>query len=60
MRRQRSSASSAVLPNDGKFEIQEQEATTMPIKHEEIIEDLEDHMRNLGGGRSEWCVGTAT
>jgi hypothetical protein len=31
----------------------------MPIKHEEIIEDLEDHVRKFGGERSEWCVGTA-
>jgi hypothetical protein len=31
----------------------------MPIKHEEIIEDLEDHIRRFGGERSEWCVGTA-
>jgi hypothetical protein len=31
----------------------------MPIKHEEIIEDLEVHIRKFGGERSEWCVGTA-
>ena len=31
----------------------------MPIKHEEIIEDLEDHIRKFGGERGEWCVGTA-
>ena len=31
----------------------------MPINHEEIIEDLEDHIRKFGGERSEWCVGTA-
>jgi hypothetical protein len=31
----------------------------MPIKHEEIIEDREDHIRKFGGERSEWHVGTA-
>ena len=31
----------------------------MPIIHEEIIEDLEDHIRKFGGERSEWWVGTA-
>ena len=31
----------------------------MPIKHEETIEDLEDHFRKFGGERSDWCVGTA-
>ena len=31
----------------------------MPIKHEEIIEDLEDHIRKSGGEHREWCVGTA-
>ena len=31
----------------------------MPITHEEIIEDLQDHIRRFGGESSEWCVGTA-
>ncbi len=31
----------------------------MPIKHEEIIEDLEDNMKRFGGERGDWCVGTA-
>ena len=31
----------------------------MPIKHDEIIEDLEDHIRKFGGERSAWFGGTA-
>jgi len=31
----------------------------MPINHEEIIEDLEAHIRKSGGAFGEWCVGTA-
>ena len=31
----------------------------MPIIHEEIIEDIEAHIRKFGGECSEWCVGTA-
>jgi len=31
----------------------------MAINHEEIIEEIERHIRKLGGERSEWCAGTA-
>jgi hypothetical protein len=31
----------------------------MPINHDEIIEEIEGHIRELGGGFGEWCVGTA-
>ena len=31
----------------------------MAISREEIIEDLELHMRKSGGELSAWCVGTA-
>jgi hypothetical protein len=31
----------------------------MPISHNEIIEEIERHIRKFGGGQSEWCVGTA-
>ena len=31
----------------------------MPRNHEEIIAEIEDHMRKLGGGTGDWCVGTA-
>ena len=31
----------------------------MPINHDEIIEEIERHIRKFGGERSEWCVGTA-
>jgi hypothetical protein len=31
----------------------------MPIKHDEIIEEIERHIRKFGGKQSEWCVGTA-
>ena len=31
----------------------------MRINHEEIIEELEEHIRKFGGGFGEWCVGTA-
>ncbi len=31
----------------------------MLINHEEIIQDLEDHIRKFGGERGEWFVGTA-
>ena len=53
--------SSAVLPNDGRFEIQDsrREATTEPINQNEIIEDVEGQIRKCGGRWSEWYVGTA-
>jgi len=31
----------------------------MPIKHDEIIEEIEGHIRKFAGGFGEWCVGTA-
>jgi len=31
----------------------------MPINHEELIEEIEGHIRKFGGGFGEWCVGTA-
>ena len=31
----------------------------MPPKHEEIIAEIQDHMRKLGGSAGAWCVGTA-
>ena len=31
----------------------------MPIYHEEMIEDIEAHIRKFGGGFGEWCVGAA-
>jgi len=31
----------------------------MPINHEEMIEEIEGHIRKFGGGFAEWCVGTA-
>ena len=31
----------------------------MPISHEEIIEEIERHIRKFGGEHSQWCVGTA-
>jgi hypothetical protein len=31
----------------------------MPINHDEIIEEIEGHIRKFGGGFGEWCVGTA-
>jgi hypothetical protein len=31
----------------------------MPINHDEIIEEIEAHIRKFGGGFGEWCVGTA-
>ena len=31
----------------------------MPINHDEIIEDIEAHIRKFGGEFGEWCVGTA-
>src|SRR5208282_4868001 len=31
----------------------------MPIKHDEIIDEMEGHIRKFGGGFGEWCVGTA-
>jgi hypothetical protein len=31
----------------------------MPISHDEIIEEIERHIRKFGGEHSEWCVGTA-
>jgi hypothetical protein len=30
----------------------------MPINHDEIIEEIEGHIRKFGGGFGEWCVGT--
>ena len=30
----------------------------MPINHDEIIEEIEGHIRRFGGGFGEWCVGT--
>ena len=34
-------------------------AATMPINHEEMIEEIEGHIRKFGGEFGEWCVGTA-
>jgi len=31
----------------------------MPINHQELIEEIESHIRRSGGGFGEWCVGTA-
>jgi hypothetical protein len=31
----------------------------MPINHQELIEEIESHIRRFGGGFGEWCVGTA-
>ena len=31
----------------------------MPRNHEEIIAEIQDHMRKLGGSAGDWCVGTA-
>ena len=31
----------------------------MPINRQEIIEDVEGHIRKHGGAGEEWCVGTA-
>ena len=31
----------------------------MPRNHEEIIAEIQDHIRKLGGSASDWCVGTA-
>ena len=31
----------------------------MPIIHEELIDEIEGHIRKYGGGFGEWCVGTA-
>jgi len=31
----------------------------MPINHDEIIDEIERHIRKFGGGFGEWCVGTA-
>ena len=31
----------------------------MPINHDEIIEEIERHIRKLGGEHSDWCAGTA-
>jgi hypothetical protein len=31
----------------------------MPINHNELIEEIESHIRRFGGGFGEWCVGTA-
>jgi hypothetical protein len=35
-------------------------AATMPINHNEIIEELEGQIRRSGGRFNEWCVGTAS
>jgi hypothetical protein len=32
-------------------------AATMPINHDEIIDEIEGHIRKFGGGFGEWCVG---
>jgi len=31
----------------------------MAMNHEEIIEEIEGHIRKFGGEFGEWCVGTA-
>jgi hypothetical protein len=31
----------------------------MPINHEELIDEIEGHIRKFGGGFGEWRVGTA-
>ena len=31
----------------------------MPIIHEELIDEIERHIRKFGGAFDEWCVGTA-
>ena len=31
----------------------------MPRNHEEIIAEIQDHMRKLGGSAADWSVGTA-
>jgi hypothetical protein len=36
-----------------------QPGAIMPINHDEIIEEIEGHIRKFGGGFGEWCVGTA-
>ena len=35
------------------------EVTAMPSNRQEIIEDLELHIRRSGGDFSDWCVGAA-
>ena len=43
-------ASSAVRPSDGRFKIQDcrlnRKVTTTPVKHDEIIDDLEGHIHD--------------
>ena len=34
-------------------------AAIRPINHEEIIEEIERHIRKFRGEHNEWCVGTA-
>ena len=31
----------------------------MLIGREELIEEMESHIRKSGGGFGEWCIGTA-
>jgi len=31
----------------------------MPIIHEQLIDEIEGHIRKFGGGFGEWCMGTA-
>jgi len=31
----------------------------MPINRDELIDEIEGHIRKSGGGYGEWCVGTA-
>jgi hypothetical protein len=44
--------------NDDRYQIQDsrREATTMPINHEEIIEDIEGQIRKCGGAWEEWIA----
>ncbi len=31
----------------------------MPINHSEIIAEIQNHIKKLGGASGDWCVGTA-
>ncbi len=31
----------------------------MPINHNEIISEIQNHIRKVGGAFADWCVGTA-
>ncbi len=31
----------------------------MPMNHSEIISEIQNHIKKLGGASSDWCVGTA-